>query len=846
MNESAPMSILNEEEKKQDTNPNTVTEQQTSPKFLAVSYTPAFSATQNLLKNNLDAVLFAKYLYIHNFVGEEPSITSNLLLNHRVNFCACLRSDVNKNSRMHQMYTTNLFPGETYCTHSLSPDFVKSALPPCCEGCTRAGTSHLEICPYYLSHLIVKTAHENDIDPEKLFERILGTNDKKFDTTAYYLPENFELEYDTRIDSQTACAAYLMLTSQLVQAQTTTTDSITYQYLALDAVDKRDNCMIDMVNFWKNTGRATGQLQFVQNVARFTSPSSEFRLRPHEVAAYMLWLSHRYNISAIDIAYHIATHQTYENVPLRDDYQINKWLQEITRLAIKEESKNELRDIIHYVISRKLNQRVPLLPINLTIATPDLDKADEIVSILNNAVWHCDYFQNNKSISQHNISCAATPLDEIIKLYSQIVPGTIMVLKDIAALYEQNTDSDTTILKQKRRHLFKLIESTKTSAITIFIGTEQEISELKASYNKLQNIVHRHIHMTEINSDEAYRLIMQQLSNYMEVTEEVAKNLHHYVQLSYAQAAQRDTAYVNETVESIIFNHYKKNVHAETVLSPADIPYITPPRTEQDILQTLNNFIGLDNVKQEVYNIAQMVKWNIKAGKRHLNAMNMHMVFSGNAGTGKTSVAYLMAEMLHSLGFIRENKLVVCSAKDLIGEYRGQTAPKTAKMCEAAYNGVLFIDEAYQLNPCGDTGSYAEECVVELIQQMENNRHRLIVIFAGYPQEMKSFIQQANPGLKSRIAKTLTFDDYTTEELVQIFEKIVQQNGLLLDDKARERVFEICTTAKMMQHNFGNARFVRNLFETSFVQHAVAMSDVDANDSRFMILQKDCIVAPND
>ena len=816
------------------------------PTCFQTSYTRIFSSIQSTLHNNLDAVLFAKYLYKHQWVEELPSVSSDLILKHRVNFCACLRADQDKESRMQQMYTASLFPGNVHTNFLLPAHTVQPGMPRTCDGCYRKGETSLTICPYYLAHLIVKTAHENNIEPDKLFARILGEQDRAFNLTTNPLPDNIELQYEQSIDSKTAYAAYLMLTGELVQEQSINEHSITYQYLPLDSLERRDNRMIDMIDFWKNTRRMSSTLGLIEGFfAKFSGSTPEFRFRPHEVAAYILWLSWKYQVPAVDIAYHIATHATYEHISLPEDYQINKWLQNINRLAVTKESKNELRAMIQYIVSRKFNAEAPLLPLNFTIATPDIDKAEEIIDIIENATWYCDYFRNHNHTDKKSISCATTSLNEMIDMYTQITPGTLIILKDVSALYEQSTDSNFATAKQERRQLLKLIEQNKQKILTIFVGSEQEIGILKSTYNNLQNITHRHIHMTEINSEEAYRLILQQLSSYMDIDEEGAQKLQHYVQTTYAQAARQGTAYVNETVENVVFNHYKNNIHAKPILSSNDIPYVVPPRSEQDILQTLNHFIGLENVKQEIYKIAQMVKWKIKTGKQHQNTMNMHMVFAGNAGTGKTSVAYLMAEMLHSLGFIRENKLVVCSAKDLIGEYTGQTAPKTAKMCEAAYNGVLFIDEAYHLTPNENSGNYVEECVVELIQQMENNRHRLIVIFAGYPEPMQHFIQHANPGLKSRISKTLVFQDYTTDELVVIFERMVQQEGLTLEDGTRERVIEVCNTAKVLQKNFGNARFVRNLFEHSLVQHAVAMSDVDANDANFMVLHKDCIVAPD-
>jgi len=224
----------------------------------------------------------------------------------------------------------------------------------------------------------------------------------------------------------------------------------------------------------------------------------------------------------------------------------------------------------------------------------------------------------------------------------------------------------------------------------------------------------------------------------------------------------------------------------------------------------------------------------------------MHMVFSGNPGTGKTTVARLTAEILHSIGFIQENKLVVCSAKDLIGEYMGQTTPKTAKKCEEAYNGVLFIDEAYQLNPytSNNVDLYKEECIAELIQQMENNRDKLVVIFAGYSKEMLDFLEKANTGLKSRIGRNIEFVDYNSDELLNIFERIVENHGMTITDDARAKAKSIIERASRDTEKFGNARFARNLFERSLLQHAALTADIPEGDPALLQLDSNEIIAP--
>ena len=195
------------------------------------------------------------------------------------------------------------------------------------------------------------------------------------------------------------------------------------------------------------------------------------------------------------------------------------------------------------------------------------------------------------------------------------------------------------------------------------------------------------------------------------------------------------------------------------------------------------------------------------------------MVFLGNPGTGKTTVARIIAQILYNLKYIKQNKLIEVSSKDLVAEYVGQTAPKTMAVIEKAMGGVLFIDEAYSLaSGAGQGSSYNEEAIATLIQAMENYRDNLVVIFAGYTKEMQAFLN-ANSGIVSRIGYTLEFEDYKEDELLQIFINMMKKSGFELTEEASDETLKIIREYKDTK-NFGNARFVRNLYEKTIIKHA--------------------------
>ena len=195
------------------------------------------------------------------------------------------------------------------------------------------------------------------------------------------------------------------------------------------------------------------------------------------------------------------------------------------------------------------------------------------------------------------------------------------------------------------------------------------------------------------------------------------------------------------------------------------------------------------------------------------------MVFLGPPGNGKTTVARLVAGILYNLKCIKQDKLIEVSSKDLVAEYVGQTAPKTMSVIEKAMGGVLFIDEAYSLaTGSGQGSSYNEEAIATLIQAMENYRNDLVVIFAGYTKEMQGFLN-ANSGIASRIGYTLEFEDYTEDELLQIFKNMVIKSGFDITKEAEKEALQVIREYKDTK-NFGNSRFARSLYEKTVIKHA--------------------------
>jgi probable Rubsico expression protein CbbX len=240
-----------------------------------------------------------------------------------------------------------------------------------------------------------------------------------------------------------------------------------------------------------------------------------------------------------------------------------------------------------------------------------------------------------------------------------------------------------------------------------------------------------------------------------------------------------------------------------------------------DVFTSLNSeLVGLLPVKEKVEEIASLLLVDRVRQRFGLSAPrpNLHMCFTGEPGTGKTTVALKMADLLHRLGYLERGHLVHAMRDDLVGEFIGHTAPKTKRVLERAMGGVLFIDEAYYLYRSSDSKDYGQECIDILLQVMENDRDKLVVILAGYKDRMDDFFE-SNPGMNSRIAHHLDFAPYQLDELVAIGRGMLKQASYYLSDEA-ESAFREYLTLRMGQPHFANARSVRNELERARLRHA--------------------------
>ena len=299
-------------------------------------------------------------------------------------------------------------------------------------------------------------------------------------------------------------------------------------------------------------------------------------------------------------------------------------------------------------------------------------------------------------------------------------------------------------------------------------------------------------------SDGAAQMLMRQLKYEVKTKDESFGNAHH----ALGKAEDLFTSYISHPAAR------PGEIQEEDIQG-----YVPPIRTLDDILAELDSLVGLKSVKEEMTQTAAYIDLQLKRGSSS-NALERHYVFTGNPGTGKTTVARIMADILKALDAVPNGQMIEADRSKLVAGYAGQTSIKTNELIDSAIGGVLFIDEAYTLYQ-GENDIFGKEAVDTLLKRLEDDRGKFICIVAGYTKEMHQFIE-SNPGLKSRFNKTIHFEDYTPEELTQIFLNLAKKNKFVVSSPVQQSLkLHLEEVYATRDHNFGNARDVRTLFENA-------------------------------
>ena len=395
--------------------------------------------------------------------------------------------------------------------------------------------------------------------------------------------------------------------------------------------------------------------------------------------------------------------------------------------------------------------------------------------------------------------------------------------------------------------LLQEMENHRDEVIVVLAGYNDSMKQFLGRNDGLKSRIPYWINFPDYDADELTEIFRNMLSDRgFTATEDAVKKAHYIFDKKVNVENFGNGRYVRNLLEDSIKRQSLRLMGAngdvaavsqddlfkiieEDILDKNDITELEPERESGTAMKELNSMIGLTSVK----NVVRKAIANFKMNKRCMdmgmtrNKASLHMVFTGNPGTAKTTVARLFAEILKDEKVLSTGKFVEAGRADLVGQYVGSTAPKVKEKFKEAKGGVLFIDEAYSLCECHN-GGYGDEAINTIVQEMENHRDDVIVIFAGYPAEMEEFLDR-NSGLRSRIAFHIEFEDYTTDELCDITRLKVSNMGMTITDAAMDKLRGIYEEARKST-DFGNGRFVRKLLEEAEMNIAERLMDLDESE----------------
>ena len=477
--------------------------------------------------------------------------------------------------------------------------------------------------------------------------------------------------------------------------------------------------------------------------------------------------------------------------------------EDIDKLLIEDRSKELLHKVVDYMKKYNSKEETKYLNFHLLIQSDNKETINKIEEIIKGAISKYKYLEGakTKEVSFYDLS-------DIESTKSIFVDNKIIILKDIKGIDLKDNE-----FQEKFFHMLE--ENLTNKNLIILEGNKEEIDYFFEFNSSLRDKYFPFI-LEGINPDiqDIYNEVLSIVNENNKFDDDFTVKILDYITETYPKTEYDYPTYRDTLCRELVFNK--------------EIPKIESEKSIDEIFAELNELVGLEKVKKTLHELVDYMQLRKKSDELKLNSVNLHMVFLGNPGTGKTTVARIIVGILYNLGYIKQNKLIEVSSKDLVAEYVGQTAPKTMAVVERALGGVLFVDEAYALASVGNQNSYNDEAIATLIKAMEDYRDNLVVIFAGYTKEMQAFLD-SNSGIVSRIGYTLEFDDYTEDELVKIFEGMMKKAGFVLKDEAITKLREIIKEHKD-DKNFGNARFVRNVYEKSIVKHASNVKDKKRRD----------------
>ncbi len=679
-------------------------------------------------------------------------------------------------------------------------------------------------CPFKLATYIKKCIDDNKFDSKRVYRLLAGKDEKEYSQDQYAIGYITTSVNEMITNSMDIVAAEMLLECDAIKLIKEENGTLIYRYIDFNV---KNNSLFNCLNeFYKGEGGIEGRIS-LSEIAFTDSESYIFTKSPIELAAYIRYLCDRSNVNEEKIFDIVLNKRNFKESEFRIAYY-NQYVNAIKELECSDSEKNEIISILNYVKNYYFNEDLPYIHFNIALYTKNSIISEKVINIVTRFIRTFNYIGNKGTLwidAEMLVKRTKDSNDMIMqidKIYSENDVVIFENIEKIKSLNEYRVDAMFTSIEK--------FHTKNRKSMTFFIETEDLFKDITQKHPMIiNNIINKKIYLDGFDVQKIKEKLLNRLEEVTHISDEFSQNIEEYIRRTYDPKTADEFVYIDTLFNKIVFNKYKM-LEVKDSFEKEDVPEEEETREIEEILADINGLVGLAEVKENINEFIKYLDYSRRIDTEGF--ANLNMILKGNSGTGKTTVARLLAELFYKLGFIKENKIIEVTSKDLIGSHLGETAPKTQAVIESAMGGVLFIDEAYAIMASrgGSISNYPAECMATICKAMELYKDNLIIMFAGYTKEMNEFIN-ANQGLMSRIGYELEFPDFSKDELMQIFKDEVNGNEFSLEDGVENKIEKIVMKNKVGR-NFGNARFVTNLFDRLVITHASNCED----DSKLKVI----------
>ncbi len=692
-------------------------------------------------------------------------------------------------------------------TWRLNLNNLETSLRAKCTYCS----ANCNSCPFKLVAYINKCAVDNKFNLRRVYDMLSNERPHNY-VSDDYLIDSIANVVNTYINNSIdVVGAEMILVSNSIMIESINDEKITYK--TIDYNVKNNSFFNNLNDYFSNKGiEKTFDVKEVKFESNF---SYIFDKSPIELAVYIRYLCSQNNLSEQELINKILEKREFKESEFRVSYY-NQYVHAVQELECGDKEKEEIISILTYIRNYYFNEDLPYIHFNIALYTKNNIISDKVINIISKYARTFNYITNKPTLwvdTEMLVKRTKDSCDMIMQVESMYSKNDLLIFENLGKTKNLN--------EYRLEGLLTAIEkynSRNPKSISIFVECEDVFKDVTQKHPSIESsVINKKIYIDGFSSQIIKDKIVQKLNNIMKPNKEFLDDLEKYIENTYNPETMDEYAYIDKLYYEIVFNKFKL-LSINNSFEKKDVPKKDDAREIKEIMKDINSLVGLADVKDKINELLKYLDYSKKINVEGF--ANLNMIFKGNSGTGKTTIARLLAELFYQLGFVSENKIIEVSSKDLIGSHLGETAPKTQAIIDSALDGVLFIDEAHTImaSKGGNTSNYPAECMATICRAMDLYKNRLIVIFAGYTKEMNDFIN-CNQGLMSRIGYELEFPDFSQKELVQIFNNEVKENEFTLEDGVISKIEKIIMKNKIGR-NFGNARFVMNLFDRLVVTHA--------------------------